>query len=226
MVPRDPSQTDSAKGKNAFLARWNQGGGQEEVDLDLSDDEEEIQAGRESIKLREVSLGLKQKKGESSGSSSSRLSVTKLLKESFEASKTKDIMKDQRHKELLDLKRIQIENEIKFKESQMSSESLEGKVLNIFKKDSTEEDEFSQPMGMALDLTESLSDIINSVREFLGVDEEVVIEGALRCSRSGLVQIKQTRFLQLELNGEAKVSLKKTSSKTYVKFCSNNCKCA
>ena len=61
VVPRDPSQTDSAKGKNAFLARWNQGGVQEEVDLDLSDDEEEIQAGRESIKLREVSLGLKQK---------------------------------------------------------------------------------------------------------------------------------------------------------------------
>ena len=29
VVPRDPSQTDSAKGKNAFLARWNQGGGQE-----------------------------------------------------------------------------------------------------------------------------------------------------------------------------------------------------
>ena len=81
VVPSDPSQTDSAKGKNAFQATWKQGVGQEEVDLELPDDEEEIQAGRESIKLREVSLGLKDKKEKTGDSSCSRFSVKKLLKE-------------------------------------------------------------------------------------------------------------------------------------------------
>ena len=127
------------------------------------EEEDENAEGQNSEKIREISLGIKGKGGQKSSSSSSRLTISKILQDSIEASKLKAEQKEQRHQELMELKRQQIEADIELKRSQMITQSIE--VLNIFKKESGgDSEDFSQPIGMAINLADSIDSIINSVR--------------------------------------------------------------